>query len=188
MSRKVKRHGKKSKKKGSKKLKGNLNKKLFKSVQKELDNAFEFEKLEKLRSSYNLRNKKGEPQQISVAEFKAEGIDQLVPGLDKMVSIYGEENIAVNDKAYVPMLADLSLIDVEEVQAAVLALELMVNALIINTKKEKQIGAYRKVLKDTQKSVRFITKKFKKIQPNEKTEVSSKGKTVKNVNVRKELG
>lgn len=165
-----------NKKQSKKKIKGNLDKKLYKRVEKELDNAFQFDNLEKLRKSYNLRDKRGDVRGITVAEFRAMDMPLLIPGLDRLVERYGEENILINDKVYEPMIQNIEDIDVQVIEDALVDLRLLTNAIVINSKKSKQIEAYRKAEHDAVKGSKVVIRKFKKIA-NKKSSKSTSAST-----------
>lgn len=154
---------KKNKKKGAKKIKGTLDKKIRKSLKKDLDKAFEIKSLEKAREHCNHRDKKGKVSRMTVEEFKNEGMEFLIPNLQTYVETFGEENVYVCPNCYTPMVSDVEAIDIEAVKKASVLIEAMGSAIVVNSRKEKEIEAYRKVIRDSQKTSRFITKKFRKI-------------------------
>jgi hypothetical protein len=164
MSKKVKKaYGKKQKKNKTKKIKGTLDKKIKKALKKDLDKVFEVKSLEKAKADCNHRNKKGAVDTMTVAQLKAEQLDFLVPNLQAYIDLFGEENVEICKGCYTPVVSNIELVDAAEVARGAVMMEAMSTAIVINSEKSKEVEAYRSVIKENQKTTRFIMKKFRKI-------------------------
>lgn len=164
MGKKVKKaYGKKSKKNKSKKIKGTLDKKIRKSLKKDLDKAFEIKSLEKAREHCNHRTKKGEVNTMSIETFKQDQTEFLIPNLQSFVDVFGEENVEICKGCFTPIVNDITLINPEDLTKAAIIMEAMGAAIVLNSEKSKEIETYRTVVRDNQKTARFVAKKFRKV-------------------------